>query len=104
MNQAERTKTQILPFGNRLAVIDPPAEDQEKTASGLYLAPGSVTEALRKGIVESVGEGYDPTSYPGWQVKVGDVVWYKWSSTHEIGDTTIIEVDDVVAIERNEEN
>lgn len=97
----QMSKSEIIPYGHRIAVVDPPADEQNKTYSGLYV-PQNLQEPLRKGIISAISEGYDSSveEFTGWKLKVGDVVWYKFGCAHQVGDTNIIEADCVVAVEK----
>lgn len=78
----------IKPYGQRVAVVDPPAEDQ--TSSGLILPPG--TERLNRGIVIGVGDEVPHLSE-------GDMVWYGDGCGLEIDDLKVLPADCIIAWE-----
>lgn len=88
------------PFSYYIAVIDPPAEDEEKE-SGLIL-PAHIREGeLSIGIIIDLGYAYEHGSHlhDGWQVSKGWRIFYKKNCGYKIGDTHYIKPDCIIAYE-----
>lgn len=93
----------IKPYGHRVAVVDPPVDDENKSESGLYLPPSAHQEPIHCGIVHSVGQRYDQSvDYQDWTIEEGDKLWYPQSCAKVVGDVKIIDVDCIIAIEKKE--
>jgi hypothetical protein len=96
---ASESTENVRPYGHRVAVVDVPADD--KSPAGLIVPVGMVR--LKRGIV--TGCGVAPTVLKflgdeGMQLEPGDLVWYLPDSGWTIGDTRIIDLECVVAVER----
>jgi co-chaperonin GroES (HSP10) len=66
----------IRPWGHYIAVVDPPAQRNDGTASGIVLPPGVGLDLLDKGIVVGVGQGAEEASNTPEGFGVGSAVWY----------------------------
>jgi chaperonin GroES len=92
----------LLPVAGYLIVE--PAEEQKKTASGIYLPDTASGEKPQKGKVIAVGsdEILDSGAKRGAPAKVGDVVIYKKWGGNEVKiegkEYMFIKFDDVLAI------
>lgn len=104
MNETETiTGGTVKPFGQRIAVVDPPADKQ--TSSGLYLPEGADQVAV--GIVVANPAAEDPFhSFMGEMyqqeiksLKPGCKVYYHKGHGIEIKDTRILDVSCVIAYE-----
>lgn len=100
--------TNIIPYGPRLAIVDPPADEQQ-THSGLIVPASLDLERLSVGIVVN---GVKPDDDPGgsWSlfgmavtsgvtIETGSLVYYT-GIPFRVGDVKIINMTDVVAFER----
>lgn len=92
----------IQPLGSRVLVK--PEEVQEKTPGGLVIPPDSSDEKRPSfGKVAVLGKGKDKEGKTlKFEVKVGDMVYFKKYSPEEIEvdgeDYYILDVDDILAI------
>lgn len=83
---------QILPFGDRITITDPPVEPQRKDK---ILLPPGVDVDMKRAIIIAVG-----TEVEG-DLMTGDAVYYACNHNHTvIRDTTFIHESCVVAWEK----
>lgn len=71
----------IHPWGDYIAVEDPPADPQDDTVGGVVLPPGVGLDAVNLGVV--VGIGAAVTSLD--EFDVGAVIWYPYGAALELG-------------------
>lgn len=84
----------INPVGERVAVVDPPAEQQRE--SGI-IVPVPLEE-YHVGIVIKVGD----TGLIHSNIQEGDKVYYPASCAKQIGDTKIVDIDCIIALDRED--
>lgn len=71
----------IHPWGQYVAVEDPPAEAQDGTYGGIHLPPGTGLDMIAKGVV--IGVGPDLKAPDGFEP--GAVCWYMHAHAIELG-------------------
>lgn len=101
MAAAELTMRTIVPFFNRIAVIESIVDDAERRSGLIVPLAFDGSSGIKRGVVVS----HDPIALandPGDWVKAlvpGRVVYYRETSGVQIGDVRVLEVVDVIAVE-----
>lgn len=93
-----------LPYGYRIMVKDPPADDQ-RSAGGLIVPTDA--DSLRRGIVSRVGQSPPEAE---WDIEPGDTVWYpagcgrelRTVDSHGTDTITVLEIGCIWAVEPKE--
>jgi co-chaperonin GroES (HSP10) len=75
----------IKPWGNYVAVVDPPAEANDGTAGGIVLPPGVGLDTLDKAVVIGIGPCVEDNDHTPEGFGPGALVWYAHGSAFEIG-------------------
>jgi co-chaperonin GroES (HSP10) len=91
----------IKPWGAYVAVVDPPTDRNDGTASGIILPPGTGLDLLDKGIVVGVGPFVEDSEYTPEDFGVGAAVWYGHGRACEVGGVKFIPADFLIAWEPN---
>lgn len=99
--------TEIIPYGLRIAIVDPPAEEAA-TDSGLIvpahldlerLTVGIVVKGLSDDDIASIGTMFGVRVDSATAIEAGSLVYYT-GTPFRVRDTKFISLADVVAFER----
>lgn len=89
---------EIKPYGQRVAVMDPPTEDQK--SSDIWTP--TPYDDYHVGIVVNLGQRVNVEPLEE-HIALGDRVHYQEQCAKQVGDVKIIDVDCIIAIERGED-
>lgn len=84
----------LLPFGARVLVVEPPGV----TDRPLILPANARVQTLLVGIVQEPPPGEPPAPFGG--LERGDVVHF--TSARQVGDAMVVDLADVVAVEKDD--
>lgn len=102
MATARKTAPKIVPLADRV-LVKPQVQDEERTASGIYIPETAKKEKPEQGEVIAVGEGrYEDGKLMPLRVKVGDLVMFSKYGYDEVKvdgqDYFILKEENILAI------
>jgi co-chaperonin GroES (HSP10) len=90
----------IKPWGNYIAVVDPPAVDNDGTHNGVILPEGFGLDVMDKAIVVGIGACVEDHGHKPEGFAVGSAVWFPHGqATLKINDLTFVQSGHIVCWE-----
>lgn len=92
--------SQIKPWGNYIAVVDPPTETNDGTHNGVILPEGFGLDVMDKGIVVGIGACVEDHGHAPEGFANGSAVWYPHNeAAMKIGDLKFIQAGHIICWE-----